>query len=69
MGESVTRVDATIHGGSTEMGFNYRFISDVLGQIPTDSINLVFDEQTKTLLMKPIPDSKFNYLVKYMKTA
>ncbi len=67
VGESVTRVDATIKGESVEMGFNYRYIMDVLGALSSDSIELLFDEKSKTILIKPIPDTKFSYIVKYMR--
>ncbi len=69
VGESVTRVDATIKGESVEMGFNYRYITDVLGSISSDSIELLFDDKSKTVLMKPVPDAKFSYIVKYMRAT
>lgn len=69
VGESVTRVDANIKGENVEMGFNYRYITDVLNIIPSDSIEILFDEKSKTILMKPIPDTKFSYIVKYMRAA
>jgi DNA polymerase-3 subunit beta len=69
VGESVTRVDASIKGDNVEMGFNYRYITDVLGIIPSDSIELQFDEKSKTILIKPIPDTKFSYIIKHMRAA
>jgi DNA polymerase III subunit beta len=65
----VTRVDASIKGDSVEMGFNYRYITDVLNIIPSDSIELLFDEKSKTILIKPVPDTKFSYIVKYMRAT
>jgi len=69
VGESVTRVDASIKGDNIEMGFNYRYITDVLTILPSDSIELLFDEKSKTVLIKPIPDTKFSYIVKHMRAT
>jgi DNA polymerase III subunit beta len=69
VGESVTRVDASIKGESVEMGFNYRYITDVLNVMPSDSIEMLFDEKSKTILIKPVPDTKFSYIVKYMRAT
>jgi DNA polymerase-3 subunit beta len=69
VGETVTRVDATLEGESVEMGFNHRYITDVLQQIHTESMTLLFDEKSKTVLMKPVPDTRFSYIVKYMRSS
>jgi DNA polymerase-3 subunit beta len=63
IGESTTRVEANISGDDVSMGFNHRYISEVLPHITTDSITLKFIDQNRPLIITPVGDTTFLYLV------
>ena len=63
IGENLQKIDATATGDDTEMNFNYRYIIDCLQSIETDSVSLDFSGQNRPLIIRPVADNTFLYLV------
>lgn len=63
VGESSTEVLSTINGDTLQINFNYRYINDCIGSITTDSISFDFSGPNKPLVIKPVQDNSFLYLV------
>lgn len=63
VGESANRVAATLQGEPVEINFNYKYIIDCLPSIPTDSLSLSFNGQSRPLVIHGIGDKTFTYLV------
>jgi DNA polymerase-3 subunit beta len=62
-GENTTQTEAHITGDDITMGFNHRYVSEVLPHITTDSVALKFIDQTRPLVITPVGDVSFLYLV------
>lgn len=63
VGENTSRTDAHTEGDNVEMGFNYRYISEVFGIINTDSVSLKFNESHKPMVISGVGDQTFIYLI------
>lgn len=63
VGENVQKIDATETGDAAEINFNHRYIIDCLQSIETDSISLDFSGPNRPLVIKPVADNSFLYLV------
>lgn len=63
IGESSTDVPSTISGEKLSINFNYRYINDCLASVSTDSLSFDFSGSNKPLVIKPIQDTSFLYLV------
>lgn len=63
VGENTTRVDASISGEDIQVGFNYRYILDVLHTLPEDSVTLQFSGEGKAMVIRGIGNHSFTYLV------
>ena len=63
IGENIQNIDATISGDETEINFNHRYIVDCLQSIETDSISLDFSGPNRPLVIRPVADNTFLYLV------
>src|ERR1035437_238275 len=63
IGETVQKMEAAMTGEDSEINFNYRYIVDCFQSIDADSISLNFNGLNKPLVIKPISDSSFMYLV------
>ncbi len=63
IGESATEVQAAITGEALNCNFNYRYINDCIGSIGTDSLSFDFSGSNKPLVIKPVQDTSFLYLV------
>lgn len=63
IGENTTLIDATIEGDPIEINFNYKYIFDSLQSIESDSLTLGFSGLNKPMIIKPISDISFRYLV------
>jgi DNA polymerase-3 subunit beta len=63
IGETVQKIDAAITGDDVEINFNYRYIVDCFQSIDADSISLHFSGLNRPLIIRPVSDSSFTYLV------
>lgn len=62
-GESVVDIPATIEGEPIEIRFNYRYISECLANITTDSVVCELSGPGKPMVLRPVGDTQFLYLV------
>jgi DNA polymerase-3 subunit beta len=63
IGENLQKIDATVSGDEAEINFNHRYIIDCLQSIETDSISLDFGGPNRPLVIHPVADNSFLYLV------
>ena len=63
VGENLQKIDATVSGDETEINFNHRYIIDCLQSVETDSISLDFSGPNRPLVIHPVADNTFLYLV------
>ncbi|MDP3989472.1 MAG: DNA polymerase III subunit beta [bacterium] len=62
-GENTVRIDATLEGGDTVHAFSAKLILDCFQSIPEDSVTFSFFGESKPLVIKPVGDASFRYLV------
>lgn len=63
VGESSTNVTATLKGQDIDINFNYRYINDAMVSLGSDSLDFSFSGSNKPLVIKPVGDVSFTYLV------
>lgn len=63
VGESSTSVQATLSGQSMDINFNYRYINDSMISLSSDSLNFAFSGPNRPLVIRPVGDTSFMYLV------
>ncbi len=63
IGENVNKINAGIEGESIEVNFNYKYITDCLSSIASDSVILSFNGVNKPLVIRGSNDNSFTYLV------
>jgi DNA polymerase-3 subunit beta len=63
VGESSTNVAAVLTGQDIDINFNYRYINDAMVSLASDSLSFSFSGSNKPLVIKPVGDSSFTYLV------
>ena len=63
IGENKTSVDAVINGEEVELGFNYKYFLDCFTSIPTDSVSIKLSGAAKPIVISPVSDSSFTYLI------
>jgi len=63
IGENKTQLGATITGESVELGFNYKYFLDCFQSITTDSISIKLNEASRPMIISPVSDSSFIYLI------
>ena len=63
IGENVTKLDAAITGDAIDINFNYKYIVDCFQSIDSDSVSLAFAGLNKPLIITPVSDTSFRYLV------
>jgi DNA polymerase-3 subunit beta len=63
IGENTNKIDANIEGEDIEVNFNYKYITDCLPSIISDSISLSFNGINKPLVVRGVSDKTFTYLV------
>jgi DNA polymerase III subunit beta len=63
LGEAQYDLPSTLSGNPLEIRIHHRHLSEVLSYISTDSITIEASEPNKPLLVKPIGDSSFLYLM------
>lgn len=63
IGENTTLIPGALSGESVSANFNYKYILDCFQSISSDSINLQLNGRNKPMIIKPIGDTSFMYLV------
>ncbi len=63
VGENTTVLDSAITGEAIEINFNYKYIIDCLQSIDSDSVNLTFNGLNKPVIITPVSDTSFRYIV------
>ena len=63
VGESSTSISATLSGQDIDINFNYRYINDAMVSLNSDSLEFNFSGSNKPLVVRPVGDSSFTYLV------
>ncbi len=63
IGENKTYLDAALTGEDIELGFNYKYFLDCFQSIATDSMSIKFSGASSPLVVSPVSDSSFTYLI------
>lgn len=63
VGENISTLDAVVTGEEIDINFNYKYIIDCFQSIDSDSVTLSFGGLNKPLIMIPVSDTSFRYLV------
>ncbi len=63
VGENKTYLDAAIKGDDIELGFNYKYFLDCFQSITTDSLTIKLTESSRPIVISPVSDSSFTYLI------
>jgi DNA polymerase-3 subunit beta len=63
IGENTNKIDANIDGEDIEVNFNYKYITDCLPSITSDSVSLSFNGVNRPLVVRGTSDKTFTYLV------
>lgn len=63
VGESRQSVSASVSGDEIEISFNYKYLVDCFGSIPTESVIFSFSGPGKPLVIRGRNDKSFTYLV------
>jgi len=63
IGENKTYLDAALTGESVELGFNYKYFLDCFQSITTDSMAIKLSSASSPLMISPVSDTSFTYLI------
>ncbi len=63
VGENKTYLDAVINGEDVELGFNYKYFLDCFQSISTDSVSIKLAGSSRPLVISPVSDTSFTYLI------
>lgn len=63
VGENKTFLDAAITGESVDVGFNYKYFLDCFQSINTDSLSIRLSGPTSPIVISPVSDTSFLYLI------
>ncbi len=63
IGENKSQIEAKIDGREVETVFNYRYLLDGLNNIFSDKISLGFNGSDKPIVIRPVGDTSYTYLV------
>lgn len=63
IGENLTKLDSAITGDTIDINFNYKYIIDCFQSIDSDSVSLVFNGLNKPMIISPVSDTSFRYIV------
>jgi DNA polymerase-3 subunit beta len=63
VGENKTHLDAVINGENVELSFNYKYFLDCFQSINTDSISIKLSGASRPIVISPVSDSSFTYLI------
>ena len=63
IGENKTYLDATLEGENVVLGFNYKYFLDCLQSINTDSLSIKLTGTSRPIVISPVGDPSFTYLI------
>lgn len=63
VGENKTFLDAALEGADVELGFNYKYFLDCFQSINADSVSIKLVDGGHPILISPVSDKSFNYLI------
>ena len=63
IGENKTYLDAALTGENIELGFNYKYFLDCFQSIPTDSVSIKLSGDSSAIVVSPVSDFSFTYLI------
>src|SRR3989344_4957371 len=63
IGENITALDAVVTGEPIDINFNYKYIIDCFQSIDSDSVTLTFNGMHSPLVIIPVTDKTFRYIV------
>ena len=63
VGENKTRLDAALTGEEVELSFNYKYFLDCFQSINTDSLSIKLAGSSRPIIISPVSDSSFTYLI------
>lgn len=63
IGDNKTYIDAVLKGEDVSLSFNYKYFLDCLPSITTDSVSIKLDGSSKPMVINPVSDNSFTYLI------
>ena len=63
IGENKTYLDAVVNGENVELSFNYKYFLDCFQSITTDSVSIKLSGNSKPIVVSPVSDPLFTYLI------
>ncbi len=63
VGENKTYLDAVINGENIELSFNYKYFLDCFQSITTDSLSIKLSGANSPIVVFPVSDPSFTYLI------
>jgi len=63
IGENRTLLDAALKGENIELGFNYKYFLDCFQSITTDSLSIKLAGTSRPIVICPVSDPSFLYLI------
>ena len=63
IGENTTFLSGALSGEDVSVNFNYKYILDCFQSISSDSLNLELNGSNRPMIIRPVGDSSFMYLV------
>jgi DNA polymerase-3 subunit beta len=63
VGENKTHLDGALTGANVELSFNYRYFLDCFQSINTDSLAIKLSDDGKPIVVSPVSDNSFTYLI------
>jgi DNA polymerase-3 subunit beta len=63
IGENITTLEVAITGEPIDINFNYKYIIDCFQSIDSDSVSVVFNGLNKPIIITPVSDASFRYIV------
>ncbi len=63
VGENVQMIDAVIKGDDITINLSYKYVIDCFQSIDSDSVSLSFVDVNRPMVVSPVSDSSFTYLV------
>ena len=63
VGENKTNLEAVLEGEPVELSFNYKYFLDCFQSINTDSLTIKVTDAAHPILISPVSDPSFTYLI------
>ena len=63
VGENKTHLDAALSGEAVELSFNFKYFLDCFQSIPTDSLSIKLLGAARPIVVAPLSDPSFTYLI------